>query len=139
MSPKPKARGDSDEDDSHLTPRPKATDVGRYSSVSNVNSAHFAEADQSPVPVPPSSDAPGDTGGPQPEPLSSLCDMVRAGDRVTILSRHGSRLSGRAVMRNRQNGGWVLNLGGAHGTPGLADDENITAISRGGKRIYGRI
>jgi hypothetical protein len=42
-------------------------------------------------------------------------------------------------MRNRQTGCWVLNLGGAHGTPGLADDENIVAISRGGKRIYGRM
>jgi hypothetical protein len=71
--------------------------------------------------------------------MSSLCDIIRPGDRVTILSPHGSRLSGRAVMRNRQSGCWVLNLGGRHGTPGIADDENIISISRGGKRIYGRI
>jgi hypothetical protein len=42
-------------------------------------------------------------------------------------------------MRNRGRGCWVLNLGGAHGTPGIADDDNIVAINRGGKRIYGHI
>jgi hypothetical protein len=101
--------------------------------------ANFAEADQSPVSVPPSSDTPGDAGGPQPEPLSSPCDLIRPGDRVTIMSRHGSRLSGRASMRDRQTGGWTLDMGGGPGTPGRANDENIIAISRGGKRVYGRI
>jgi len=140
VAPKPKARGyDPEDTDSDMTPRPKATDVGHYSTVSNINSAHFAEADQAPVPVPPSAETPGDMGGPEPEPLSNPCDLIRAGDRVTILSPHGSRLSGRATMRNRQSGCWVLNLGGPHGTPGIADDDNIVAINRGGRRIYGRI
>jgi hypothetical protein len=142
VAPKPKARGD-DEEEGRLKPRPKATDVGHYSSVPNANPTSFSamsmgEADQAPVSVPPPPTGGGE-GGPEPETLSNLCDMIRPGDRVTILSPHGSRLSGRATMRNRQNGCWVLNLGGPHGTPGIADEENIIAVSRGGKRIYGRI
>jgi hypothetical protein len=33
--------------------------------------------------------------------------------------------------------GWVLNLGGAHGTPGITSEENLVRIKRGGKLIYG--
>src|SRR5208337_2565750 len=41
--------------------------------------------------------------------------------------RFGKERTGRAVMRS-SHGGWVLNMGGAHGTPGLADDSNITSV-----------
>ena len=71
---------------------------------------------------------------------------IKAGDRVTILVPAGQRWdrqnkqivqewkeqTGRAVMRSA-HGGWVLNMGGRHGTPGLADDENIVAVN--GKRL----
>ena len=56
-----------------------------------------------------------------------LVDAIRAGDRVTIVNRFGQEHSGRAVMRS-SIGGWVLNMGGPHGTPGLADDSNITRV-----------
>ena len=74
---------------------------------------------------------------PAPEAEQDLCDYIRNGDRVTILTPHGQKLTGRTVMRNRQTGCWVLNLGGRHGTPGIADSENIVRVVRGGKVIYG--
>jgi hypothetical protein len=49
---------------------------------------------------------------------------VRAGDAVYIKTPQGSTLRGRAVMRSA-HGGWVLNMGGRHGTPGLVDEENF--------------
>ena len=63
-----------------------------------------------------------------------LIDSVRPGSRVTILTPHGQRLSGRAVMPS-VCGGWVLNGGGRHGTPLLADDDNTVAVS-GGRQPY---
>lgn len=59
-----------------------------------------------------------------------LVDSIRAGDKVTILTPHGSKLTGRAVMRS-SSGGWVLNLGGRHGTPGLADERNVVRVRKG--------
>lgn len=55
-----------------------------------------------------------------------LVDTIHAGDRVTIVNRFGQQRTGRAVMRGPY--GWVLNLGGAHGTPGIASDENVVAV-----------
>lgn len=55
-----------------------------------------------------------------------LYNKIRPGSRVTIVTPHGSKLTGRAVMRGPA--GWVLNLGGPHGTPGIADDENTIAV-----------
>lgn len=49
--------------------------------------------------------------------------LIRSGDRVTIRTPQGQERSGKAVMRGPH--GWVLNLGGAHGTPGIADERNI--------------
>lgn len=56
-----------------------------------------------------------------------LIDIVRAGDRVTIVDRFGVQRTGRAVMRCSA-GGWVLNMGGKHGTPGIATDANTTFV-----------
>jgi hypothetical protein len=58
-----------------------------------------------------------------------LIDAIRHGDRVTIVNRFGQQHTGRAVMRS-SSGGWVLNMGGAHGTPGLADDRNVVRVKR---------
>ncbi len=55
-----------------------------------------------------------------------LTDLIRTGDRVTIVNRFGQQSTGRAVMRYPH--GWVLNMGGKHGTPAIADDENITRV-----------
>jgi hypothetical protein len=59
-----------------------------------------------------------------------LLARVEVGSRVTILTPHGQRRSGRAVMRSSA-GGWVLNMGGKHGTPGLVDERNIVSVSGG--------
>lgn len=56
-----------------------------------------------------------------------LVDTIRPGDRVTIVDRFGQEHTGKAVMKSSV-GGWVLNMGGAHGTPGLADDRNIIKV-----------
>jgi hypothetical protein len=58
-----------------------------------------------------------------------LIDSVRPGDRVTIVNRFGQERSGRAVMPS-SHGGWVLNMGGPHGTPGIADDTNTVKVTR---------
>lgn len=63
---------------------------------------------------------------------------IKHGDRVTILvpcglGRDGQEYkpaTGRAVMYS-SHGGWVLNMGGRHGTPGLADEGNtLKVVSR---------
>ena len=55
-----------------------------------------------------------------------LFDTVRSGDKVTIINRFGQISTGRAVMRGPA--GWVLNMGGRHGTPAIASPDNITAV-----------
>lgn len=63
---------------------------------------------------------------------------VRPGDRVTILlqngiGRHGPEYreaTGRAVMPAAGALGWVLNLGGRYGRPGVATRENFVRIAR---------
>lgn len=57
---------------------------------------------------------------------SPLIDAIRAGYRVTIVDRFGKKHTGRAVMRGTY--GWVLNMGGPHGTPGIATDDNGIAV-----------
>ncbi len=55
-----------------------------------------------------------------------LVDTIRPGDKVTIVTPQGQDRSGRAVMRGTY--GWVLNMGGRHGTPGIATDENTVRV-----------
>ncbi len=63
-----------------------------------------------------------------------LIDTIRAGDPVTISTPHGSTLRGRAVMRSACDG-WVLNLGGRHGTPGIATNENTIRVGNAGRDV----
>jgi hypothetical protein len=58
-------------------------------------------------------------------------ETIKPGDRVTIKTPHGSEISGRAVMFNTKFQCWVLNLGGPHGTPGLADARNTVKVKPG--------
>lgn len=58
----------------------------------------------------------------------SILDAIRAGDRVRIVNRFGQEREGRAVMRGP--GGWVLNMGGRHGTPAIATADNIVKVRR---------
>ncbi len=57
----------------------------------------------------------------------NLIEMIRPGDRVTIVNQFGQKHTGRAVMRS-SSGGWVLNMGGPHGTPAIADERNIVKV-----------
>lgn len=78
--------------------------------------------------------ATGETMFQQGDEPVSVDRVIRVGDRVTISTRHGSKLTGRAVMLGPA--GWVLNLGGKHGTPGIATDQNVVTIKRGKSVIY---
>jgi hypothetical protein len=62
----------------------------------------------------------------------SFMHVIAPGDRVTIVDRFGQERTGRAVMRGPH--GWVLNMGGAHGTPAIATDENITRVKTPGRK-----
>lgn len=57
-----------------------------------------------------------------------LFDDIKPGDTVTILSPHHTRLKGKATMYNRKIDAWVLNLGGRHGTPGIATRDNVVDV-----------
>lgn len=59
-------------------------------------------------------------------PPTGLIDLIRAGSRVTIVDRFGKRHTGRAIMRGSY--GWVLNMGGRHGTPGIATESNLVSV-----------
>lgn len=57
----------------------------------------------------------------------TILDAIRPGDKVTILNRFGRARTGRAVMRGPA--GWVLNIGGRHGTPDIATDDNVVRVA----------
>lgn len=61
-----------------------------------------------------------------------LLAAIRPGDRVTIVDRFGKERTGRATIIV-PGSHVVLNMGGAHGTPAIADDRNITRVTPGKK------
>jgi hypothetical protein len=56
----------------------------------------------------------------------SILDNIKPGAKVTIVNRFGQRHTGRAVMKGPA--GWVLNMGGPHGTPDIATEENTVKV-----------
>jgi len=58
----------------------------------------------------------------------NVFETIGHGDRVTIVNRFGQEHSGRAVMRGPH--GWVLNMGGRHGTPAIANDQNVVKVRK---------
>lgn len=60
-----------------------------------------------------------------------LFDQIIAHDKVTIVDRFGTQRTGRAVMRGPH--GWVLNMGGRHGTPAIATHDNTVKVVCGKK------
>ena len=62
----------------------------------------------------------------------NLIDTIGPGDRVTIVNRFGQESTGKAVMRSSA-GGWVLNMGGKYGTPGIATADNVTKVKKAKK------
>lgn len=57
---------------------------------------------------------------------TSMLNAIGAGDRVTIETPQGQEVTGRAVMKGPA--GWVLNMGGPHGRPGIATERNIVKV-----------
>ena len=72
-----------------------------------------------------------------PEINPNLVQAIRPGDRVTIVNRFGQQSTGKAVMPS-SSGGWVLNMGGAHGTPAIANESNIVKVKAGRRPNGGR-
>jgi hypothetical protein len=60
--------------------------------------------------------------------IKQIIDQIRMGDRVTFTNRMGKSQTGKAVMYGP--GGWVLNMGGAHGTPAVVKEWEITKVVR---------
>ncbi len=65
--------------------------------------------------------------------MSALYDEIRPGDRVTIVDRFSAQRTGRAVMLGP--GGWVLNMGGPHGTPAIATPKNVVGVRKSKTRL----
>lgn len=57
----------------------------------------------------------------------TLFQVIRHGDRVTIVTPQGQKQVGKAVMRGPA--GWVLNMGGRSGTPAIANEDNIVEVN----------
>lgn len=72
-------------------------------------------------------------GGYRGKKTGDILDAIHVGDKVVVVNRFGQERSGRAVMRGPH--GWVLNMGGAHGTPHVATNEDIVKVIRKGTRL----
>lgn len=59
---------------------------------------------------------------------AAIHDSIGYGDRVTFRNRFGQERTGKAVMRGPA--GWVLNMGGAHGTPAVPSADSITKVRK---------
>lgn len=57
---------------------------------------------------------------------SAIFSSIRPGSRVTIMTPQRQLRTGKAVMRGPF--GWVLNLGGRYGTPGIATETNTIEV-----------
>lgn len=55
-------------------------------------------------------------------------DLIGPGALVTIVNRFDQTSKGRAVMLGPA--GWVLNMGGRHGTPAIATPSNVVSVKR---------
>lgn len=55
---------------------------------------------------------------------------IGPGSRVTFRTYHGSRMSGRIVMRAADGESWVVNTGGSHGTPAVVHPDQFISVTR---------
>jgi hypothetical protein len=65
------------------------------------------------------------------EACVTLLDAIRPGDKVTISNHLGQHRTGRALFMGTH--GWVLNMGGRYGTPGVATVRNVVRVMKGSK------
>jgi hypothetical protein len=61
-----------------------------------------------------------------PEDIQMVANL-RPGDRVTIVTPHGQKVRGRAVICSGTHA--ALNLGGKHGRPGVVTPRNVVSVS----------
>tara|TARA_A100001035_G_scaffold135388_1_gene106612 strand:+ start:742 stop:963 length:222 start_codon:yes stop_codon:yes gene_type:complete len=57
---------------------------------------------------------------------------IQVGDTVYFSTPHSKELKGKAVMKGPI--GWVVNMGGRHGTPGVVTERNFIKIRKGKNR-----
>ena len=57
---------------------------------------------------------------------------IMVGDTVYFSTPHSKELKGKAVMKGPV--GWVVNMGGRHGTPGVVTERNFIKIRKGRNR-----
>lgn len=70
------------------------------------------------------------------EANAQLLGSIQHGDKITILVPNGIGRNGQewkeavgtAVFRGPY--GWVLNMGGRYGTPGIASEQNIVSVRK---------
>ena len=86
--------------------------------------AKSAPVDTHPAHVIPPTPASGRTA----QGSAAIHDSIGHGDRVTFRDRFGQERTGKAVMRGPA--GWVLNMGGAHGTPAVPSADSITKVRK---------
>jgi|TARA_Y200000002_G_scaffold334343_1_gene301272 hypothetical protein len=57
---------------------------------------------------------------------------IQVGDSVTMSTPQGQVLNGKAVMKGPY--GWVINVGGRHGTPRVVHENNFVKMRKGKNR-----
>tara|TARA_B100000925_G_scaffold221591_1_gene170345 strand:+ start:349 stop:570 length:222 start_codon:yes stop_codon:yes gene_type:complete len=57
---------------------------------------------------------------------------IQVGDTVYFSTPHSKELKGKAVMKGPI--GWVVNMGGRHGMPGVVTERNFIKIRKGKNR-----
>mgnify|MGYP005707322299 FL=1 len=57
---------------------------------------------------------------------------IMVGDSVTMSTPQGQLLNGKAVMKGPY--GWVVNVGGRHGTPRVVHENNFVKMRKGKNR-----
>lgn len=57
---------------------------------------------------------------------------IQSGDTLYFSTPHSKELKGKAVMKGPI--GWVVNMGGRHGMPGVVTEKNFIKLRKGRNR-----
>ena len=61
-----------------------------------------------------------------------MFEDIMVGDSITMSTPQGQLLNGKAVMKGPY--GWVINVGGRHGTPRVVHENNFIKMRKGKNR-----
>ena len=61
-----------------------------------------------------------------------MFEDIMVGDSITMSTPQGQLLNGKAVMKGPY--GWVINVGGRHGTPRVVHENNFVKMRKGKNR-----